>query len=260
MSVADRTPIVRVQTLLGDNAVAAMTGLAALLRERSGLDVRFTDGDGARSSHDAAVWEHDLVWACGLVTARALGSGAFDGDVIAAPVFAGERSPVYRSTIVTRPDADVHALADLARCRVAVNEPASWSGCQGPLAQLRADHGRHAFGDVVPTGTHRRSVEAVADGRADAAAIDGTVWEYLQWTVPASCTGVIEVDRTEDWPAPPFAVHHRLGARVRTRLVEALLSLVPGEVPGLDGVVAADAAPYVDMRDTACGGEGPTTR
>lgn len=245
---------ITVQTLLGDNAVAALGALVPHLRDRSGLDVRFAHGDGARPSDDRSVWDHDLVWACGLVTARTLGSGGFDGDVVAAPVFAGESSAVYRSAIVARPGGPVRALADLARCRVAVNETASWSGCRGPLSQLAAEgHGR-AFGATVITGTHRRSVEAVADGRADAAAIDCTVWRHLGVGDPTLAERAVAVDVTRDWPAPPFTLHRRLDAATRARLLDALTAPTPGDVPAIDRIVACDAHPYRAMLAsvTAC--------
>ena len=239
--------LVTVQTLLGDNAVRILADLVPRLRESTGLDLQFRDGDGARASDDGSVWGHDLVWACGLVTARALASGDFRGRVVAAPVFAGETRPVYRSVVVARPDGPVRRLADLARHRVAVNETASWSGCRGPLAELARVGLPRAFGETLPTGTHRASVEAVAAGHGDAAAIDCTVWEHLRRADPATTGRVLVVDRTGDWPAPPFSLADRLDPDVRARLVDALTGLRPADVAGLEGAVPAGAAPYEAM-------------
>ena len=238
---------VTVQTLLGDNAVRILADLAARLRESTGLDLQFRDGDGARASDDAGVWDHDLVWACGFVTARALASGDFRGRIVAAPVFAGETRPVYRSVVVARPGGPVRRLADLVRHRVAVNETASWSGYRGPLAELGHAGLPRAFGSVLPTGTHRASVEAVASGRADAAAIDCTVWDHLRGADPATSGRTRVVDRTGDWPAPPFALADRLDPDARARLVDALTGLRRGDVAGLEGAVPAGAAPYEAM-------------
>ena len=240
------TPVT-VQTLLGDNAVRIVTDLAAHLGRATGLDLQFRDGDGARASDDAGVWDHDLVWACGLVTARALAHREFTGDVVAAPVFAGETRPVYRSVVVARPDGLVRRLADLARRRVAVNETASWSGCRGPLAELARAGLPRAFGRMLLTGTHRASVEAVAAGRADAAAIDCTVWDHLRGVDAATTDRLVLVDRTGDWPAPPFSLAERLDPDARARLVDALTGLRPGDVAGLEGAVPADRAPYEAM-------------
>ena len=238
---------VTVQTLLGDNAVRILADLAAHLERETGLEVRFEGGDGARASNDGSVWDHDLVWACGLVTARALARREFAGDVVAAPVFAGETRAVYRSVVVARSGGPVRRLSDLARARVAVNETASWSGYRGPLAELARAGPPRAFGETLLTGTHRASVEAVAAGRADAAAIDCTVWEHLARTDTAATDRVIVVDRTGDWPAPPFSLADGLDPDVRARLTAALTTVRPGQVPGLEAALPAVAASYEAM-------------
>ena len=239
---------VTVQTLLGENAVRILAELVAHLARTTELDVRFEGGDGARASEGAAdVWAHDLVWACGLVTARTLAAGGFAGTVVAAPVFAGETDPVYRSVVVARPGGPVRRLADLARARVGVNETASWSGYRGPLAELARAGLAPAFGEILPTGTHRASAEAVAAGRCEAAAIDCTVWAHLCEVAPGTTSRLAVVDRAGDWPAPPFSLADRVDPETRARLVDALTGLHPGEVEGLAAVVPADPAPYAAM-------------
>lgn len=261
-------PIVTVRTLLGENTVPVLAALAAHLSATSGLDLRFENGDGARSSDDHDIWQHDLVWACGLISLRSIdatrrardtraaddadGIGADSdrvgartiGDIIAAPVFAGETSACYHSLIVARPDGPVRTMADVASCRVAVNESASWSGCQGLLAYLSAAGHDADFAAVMISGTHRRSVEAVAEGGADAAAIDHTVWQHLVFIDPLLTKRLTVIGRTPDWPAPPFVVSGALEGAVRERLIAGLLGVRSGAVEGLERIEACDEERY----------------
>lgn len=243
---AEKAPLTA-QTLLGENAVAALAALTAHLRRTTGLDLRFDGDGGAPTSDDAAAWRHDLVWACGLLAMRTLRAADTSGEIVAAPVFAGERTAHYHSVIVARPDGPVRTVADVARCRVAINERASWSGCHALLAHFSAAGHRADFAAVTTSGAHRRSVEAVADGRSDAAAIDGTIWEWLTRTEPALTDRLAVIGRTVDWPAPPFVLSGALERPLRERLTAGLLAVRAGDVPGLERIEACDATRYRTM-------------
>ncbi|MFB2553216.1 phosphate/phosphite/phosphonate ABC transporter substrate-binding protein [Ensifer soli] len=95
--------------------------------------------------------------------------------LVATPVYGlpGCDGPTTRSFIIVGRDSAAGGLADLRGARAAINEPGSNSGAnlfRATIAPLAKD-GRF-FGSVTETGGHRASMEAVADGRADAAAID----------------------------------------------------------------------------------------
>ena len=56
------------------------------------------------------------------------------------------------------------------------------------------------------------------------------------------------IDRTRDWPAPPFAVHRRVAAETRRLLIDALTGATPGDVEGLTGISAAARSDYHVLR------------
>ena len=228
-----------------------LAALVARLSSSTGLALRFDTAHELRTSGDADGWRHDLVWACGLLSMRVLERGGTDAEIVAAPVFAGQDGARYHSLVVTRSDGDVDAGARVARGRVAINEFASWSGCHALLAHLDARDLPARFAAVTRTGSHRASLETLARGEADVAAIDHTVWDHLSRTEPALTDALRVVERTRDWPAPPFLLSRALPGAVRERLTHALVAIGENDVEGLDGIEPASADAYRTLLATA---------
>lgn len=90
----------------------------------------------------------------------------------------------YYSVFVARAE-DPRDLAGLAPTRFAFNEDLSQSGWAAPQNHAAA-HGMACFTPACRTGGHRLSALAVAEGRADFAAIDAVTWALLSrweaWT------------------------------------------------------------------------------
>lgn len=229
-------------TLLGDNTVPILDGLCRRLGETAGLEiVRDDDRPAPDRAGDA-----DLVWACGYLMCELIDTRRVAAEIVAAPVFAGEERPVYRSVVVAA-DPSIRSLDDVAGRRLAINESISWSGHLAfveHLATVGLD--LSVFARVVETGSHRASVAALAAGEADVASIDHTVWADLARRSAAGPHTRI-IDRTRDWPSPPFAVHRRVPAEVRRTLLAALVAISPGEVVGLAGIRPASRPDYDEV-------------
>lgn len=186
----------------------------------------------------------DLVWACGLLTAEVIRDGG-PLSVVAAPVFEGETDAVYRSVVVTRAELEAADLTALVGRRLAVNEYGSWSGYRA-LARELAVRGMpsepaEVFSAVVVTGSHVDSVESIVAGRADVAAIDHTVWNHICSTTPEAVSGLVVVDHSRDWPAPPFSISRRLPSTTARMLIVALTQ---PPVPGLERIQPASVDDY----------------
>lgn len=241
-------------TYLGDNTVAILEALSGHLGSVTGLTLDF-DASAPRTSPDAAgeggADTAHLIWACGLLTNDLITAGRSDAEIVAAPVFVGQTEPVYHSVIVCRRGSDLDSLASAAGTRLAINEPESWSGHHGLAAHLgTTGMGIDSFSQVIQTGSHLNSVAAIRAGEADVAAIDHTVWEHLLATTDETA-GLAVIERTEDWPAPPFSLCRGLGAESRTRLRDALVSVGPGDIDGLVRIVPASRANYRAMTTAA---------
>lgn len=127
----------------------------------------------------AAQWrDPDLLLSqtCGYPFATAL-RGAV--RLVATPVYRAEGcdGPAYRSAVVVRVDDPADDVAELHGRIAAFNSVDSQSGYSALRATVAAmaRNGRF-FSATVETGAHRDSMRAVAQGRADCAAIDCVCW------------------------------------------------------------------------------------
>ena len=160
--------------------------------------------------------------------------------LLATPRYAaaGCEGTRYRSAIVVRGDARASSLADLRGQVCAVNDAASNSGMnvlRAEIAQL-AQHTPPFFRDVLTTGSHAASAVAVAEGRADVAAIDCVTWAHLQRLRPAHTRGLRRLAWTVATPGLPLITSVLTNDADRRALLAALQDVA--EEPGLAGVRA----------------------
>ncbi|WIY25373.1 phosphate/phosphite/phosphonate ABC transporter substrate-binding protein [Parasedimentitalea psychrophila] len=107
----------------------------------------------------------------------------------------------YNSIIVARKSQQGAALAAFDGQRFAYNDAQSQSGWAAPITHLRA---RHLMpGELLESGGHRASALAVAEGRADFAALDALSWLMIQ-RYDSFAADLVAIDRTDPTPALPY--------------------------------------------------------
>ncbi|WP_323771059.1 phosphate/phosphite/phosphonate ABC transporter substrate-binding protein [Antarctobacter sp.] len=120
----------------------------------------------------------------------------------------------YHSVVLARRD-DTRDQGDM---RLAFNQPDSQSG-------WGSTRGR-PFASYLETGSHRASVTAVIEGRADLAYVDAVTWRILRLLDPSSADALQVIDRST--PTAGLALITALGndpLPLRTALAEALETL-----------------------------------
>ncbi|MBX5204076.1 PhnD/SsuA/transferrin family substrate-binding protein [Rhizobium sp. NZLR1] len=127
--------------------------------------------------------------------------------LVATPIYGhpGCDGPDKCSFIIVGRDADARSLEDLRGAKAAINEPDSNSGVnllRASVAPLSRD-GRF-FSSVVETGGHRNSIDAVASGIADVAAIDCVTYGNTLRFDPERLSGVRVLAETVKGPGLPF--------------------------------------------------------
>ena len=160
----------------------------------------------------------------------------------------------YRSHVVVRVDDERRTLAEFAGARVAFNQRHSHSGW-GSMVELVGGRrgGQPFYGAEVETGSHRASVEAVATGAADIAAIDAQSWRF-------SCDHDVAprelriIAATRPAPGPPIIVgnaHVAAASVVRAAFAEAAaeLSAAAREALHLVGVVPMSNEDYLTITE-----------
>jgi ABC-type phosphate/phosphonate transport system substrate-binding protein len=171
----------------------------------AGLHARGLDAPDALTRGDAAYWaawrDPSLVLSqtCGFPYRAKLHDQV---ALVATPDYGIEGCPAgyYASVFVARAD-DARTLPEFRTARFAYNEGLSQSGWAAP--QNHAATMGFQFHPNLETGAHRLSALAVAEGRADLAAIDALTWRMIQRWEPMAAK-LREVARTAPTPGLPF--------------------------------------------------------
>jgi ABC-type phosphate/phosphonate transport system substrate-binding protein len=158
-------------------------------------------------------------------------------QLVATPVYTapGCAGPLYRSAIVVRRHEPAATLADMQGMRCVINEWTSNSGMnllRAAVAPLAA--GADFFESVDLSGAHRRSVEMVADGEADLAAIDCVSWAHFQRIAPERTGPLRVLAWTDASPSLPLVTAAGTDAPTLRALRSALADLAAD--PALAGV------------------------
>ncbi len=157
----------------------------------------------------------------------------------------------YYSVMVVRADDPRNDLPAFADAPMAYNSASSQSGWAAP--QNHAAGMGFCFSNTVATGGHHASARAVAEGRADIAAIDGLTWELLA-RYDDFAKGLRIVDRTNPTPTLPYITALRRDAdAIYTAISRAIEGLSPQDrdVLHLKGLVAIPAGDYLSVPNPA---------
>nr|WP_254899200.1 PhnD/SsuA/transferrin family substrate-binding protein [Thalassococcus arenae] len=152
----------------------------------------------------------------------------------------------YRSVLVARRD-DARGLSDLLAARIAANGTDSQSG-YAALMSHATGLGLHPSVALI-TGSHRASARAVAEGRADLAALDAQSWRLIA-RHDAAATALRVADETAPSPALPYiTARGRDPERLRAALSAAIAALPQSsrDALGLQGVVALPERAYTAL-------------
>ena len=157
----------------------------------------------------------------------------------AAPVFRNARAPgrpVYFSEVVVRPDSPAECFLDLRGRSWAYNDPCSLSGYFNLLKKLAAmEEDGGFFSRMCCSGSHLNSMEMVADGEVDAAAIDSNVLSIKLRSAPKLRERLRVIETWGPFPIQPVVLRSGLHLELKKRLLTALLAVDPHTAPDLAG-------------------------
>lgn len=133
----------------------------------------------------------------------------------------------YRSALVVRADDPRDTLADFATARLAFNAPHSQSGFAAAYAA--AQRAGFWFDERVETGAHQASARAVAEGRADIAALDAVTWALIQ-RYDAFAASLRVLDWTQPTPGLPYIAARTADVpNTRAAVADAISALCDGD-------------------------------
>lgn len=226
---------------------AAHTRYWTLIREA--LALRGIDAP-ATLSNDAdefEVWrDPDLVLSqtCGMPYRMWLHK---DVTLIGTPDFGVQGCPpgYYNSAIVVRADDPREELAEFAEAKFTYNQTFSQSGYAAPYAQTKPLG--FWFADRTQSHGHTNSARAVAEGRADIAALDTVSWRLIARYEPfAARLRVLEY--TEPTPGLPYIAAAGADQKAMFEAVsEAIAALNDADraALGFNGLIEIPKADYL---------------
>lgn len=149
----------------------------------------------------------------------------FGAEALVVPRVSGQGT--YCAYIIARKPGRVGTFADLRGKVFAFTDPLSTTGKLYP-SLLLTKLGRTAetyFARTIFTGGHDNSVEAVAHGLADGAAVSSLVWEGLAKSGSSAAAQTKVIGRSLPFGMPPVVVHPRLDPELKRKLREVFLTM-----------------------------------
>ncbi len=193
------------------------------LESRMGRPVEFLLRDGYQETMELLHQQQiQVAWLCDCphVTANP------DFRLLATPLFQGR--PYYRSYLIV-PAGDVltRDILDLRDKVFAYTDPYSHVGYLNPRYQLKRRYvdPDHFFRRTFFTRSHRKAIEAVGVGVADASSVNSYIWETLRQQEPAFTGKTRIAARSPEYGFPPFVADRRLPEKDFRGLQQALLGM-----------------------------------
>lgn len=133
--------------------------------------------------------------------------------------------PVYFGDLVVRPDHPARSLADLRGRRIGCNDVVSLSGHYALRHAITGSgDDPDTFADLVFTGGHHTSLDALVAGDLDAAVVDSVVRTGRARRDP-DVVALRVVDRLGPWPVQPLVARADLDRAIVADVQAAILAL-----------------------------------
>ncbi len=223
---SDREPLrMAVAAILSPQAtISNYDQLLKYLGEKLGRPVLLEQRSSYAETNDLIrVKSVDLAFVCSY--AYVLGNKDFGMKLLVVPQMRGQT--VYHSYIIVPDQSDARGLEDLRGKVFAFTDPLSNSGRLAPtymLAQL-GETPESFFAEYIFTYSHDNSIEAVAAGLVDGAAVDSLVYQYMltQDIEYGQRTRIIGV--SQPYGIPPVVVPSDLDPQLEEELRRVLLEM-----------------------------------
>ncbi|MEW6436562.1 MAG: PhnD/SsuA/transferrin family substrate-binding protein [Pseudomonadota bacterium] len=193
-----------------------------------------------RTSDYHAIWRNPellLGQACGYPLVKQFRTAL---QIVATPIYGspGCQGFEHCSFFIVNAKAEYRTLADLRGRICALNGFDSNTGMNLLRATIApfAESGRF-FRSIIVTGAHYKSLEAVADGHADVAAIDCVSFAHFQRFEPDVTARVLKIGQSSRTPAPPFVTGKKTDSGILRILKEAFRTVAIA--PDLEAVRSA---------------------
>lgn len=153
------------------------------------------------------------------------GKKEFGMEIIAVPLCHGEK--VYYSYFIVPKEGGVRSFDELRGKIFAFADPLSNTGYMVPVYYLarRNETPESFFGKTFFTHSHDRSIEAVAYGLADGAAVDSLIYDFMKVNKPELTGKTTVIEKSAPYGIPPVVVSPAMDPEMKEKLKKVFLSI-----------------------------------
>jgi phosphonate transport system substrate-binding protein len=153
------------------------------------------------------------------------GKREFGMQALVVPQIKGETT--YQSFIIVPQSSAATSLFDLRGTRFAVADIISTTGWLFPAMTLMnaGENPNRFFGNLVITGSHDKSIQAVMDGFVDGAAVHGIVYDQMLSDNPSIPKKIRIIGKSPPFGIPPVVVHPGMDRNLRQATISILLDM-----------------------------------
>lgn len=153
----------------------------------------------------------------------ALGHDLYGLELLVIPVIEGKTT--YNSDIIVAKDSPFQTIEDLRHQSFAFTSKTSNTGCLAPthLLALQGESSDTFFAKTIMSHGHDNSVQAVANGLVDAAAVDSLILDHMIIENNPYALNVRVINTSEDFAIPPVVVPKQLDPQLKQQLREFFL-------------------------------------
>jgi phosphonate transport system substrate-binding protein len=199
--------------------------LADYLEKKMGTPVTIVDRGTYQEFNDLlASGGLDIAFVCGGPYVE--GHEDFHLELLVVPETPAGES-VYYSYLIVPQTSQAKSFEDLRGHRFAFTDPQSNTGRLVPTYMLSrlGENPVEFFSEVIYTYAHDKSIQAVASGRVDGAAVDSLIYNYMLGTNPEVVKKTRILTISDPYGIPPVVVRPYLQKAVRDRLQTTLLEM-----------------------------------
>jgi phosphonate transport system substrate-binding protein len=153
------------------------------------------------------------------------GEREFGMQALAVPQIKGETT--YQSFIIVPQSSSAKSLFDLRGARFAAADIMSTTGWLFPAMTIMnaGENPNHFFGNLLFTGSHDKSIQAVMDGFVDGAAIHGIVYDQMIADNPSIPKKIKIISKSPPFGIPPIVAHPGIDQNLRQATISILLDM-----------------------------------
>ena len=191
--------------------------------------------------------EVDLAFICS--SPYVLDNQKFGAELLVAPQFDGEVS--YHSNIIVHKDSPIEEVEQLAGKTFVFVDPKSNSGRLYPTYMLakRNDSPESFFSSYQYSYSHNKSVEIVAKKRADGAAVDSIVYEFMVSSASPYAQQTRIIHRSPPFGIPPVVVNPDIAPYLK-RSLQAIFLEMHNDPEGRAILEALRIEKFVEVEDS----------